>query len=361
MTDPSYAGQIITFTFPHIGNVGANPEDIETIDAGGARPGAARRHHRAVELARGAALSTPGSNRNGLVGIAGIDTRPLTRRIRDGGAPNGALCHAPDGRHRRRRRCSRRRAPGPGSKAWISPRRSRCRQSYTLGRDRAGARGKATAGSTDPRFHVVAVDYGAKRNILRMPGRARLRASPWCRRRRAPTEILRHKPDGIFLVERPGRSGGDRRLCRAGDPQALIGERQADLRHLPRPSAPGAGAGRPDAQDGDRPSRRQSSGQGSRHRQGRDHQPESRLRASLPGNAARRRRGDACLAVRRLQRGARASTDRPVFSVQYHPEASPGPQDSHYLFERFVDMIEHEQVKQLPSPFPSASPIDSNA
>ena len=98
MTDPSYAGQIITFTFPHIGNVGTNAEDIETATPAARGCVLRGRHHRAVELARGAASSTTGCKRINLVGIAGVDTRRLTRRIRDGGAPNGVIAHRPDGK-----------------------------------------------------------------------------------------------------------------------------------------------------------------------------------------------------------------------------------------------------------------------
>src|SRR6185437_4590668 len=105
-------------------------------------------------------------------------------------------------------------------------------------------------------------------------------------------------------VQRAGRSGRDRRVRGAGHPR-FAGDGQAALRHLPRPPAPGAGPRRQDAQDGDRPSRRQPSGQGPRHRQGRDHQPEPRLLRAA-GVAAEIRRGDACVAVRRQQRGAEA-------------------------------------------------------
>ena len=122
MTDPSYAGQIITFTFPHIGNVGANPEDIETRDAGGAR----LRHLRATSPspptgARPSHLDAWLKSHN-LVGICGVDTRRLTRRIRDGGAPQRR--HRPRARrHVRRRRADRRgRRPGRASRAWTSPR-----------------------------------------------------------------------------------------------------------------------------------------------------------------------------------------------------------------------------------------------
>jgi len=97
LTDPSYAGQIITFTFPHIGNVGANLEDIETITPA-ARGLVLRADITEPSNWRAAEHLDGWLKRHRLVGIAGIDTRRLTRRIRDGGAPSGVLCHAPDGR-----------------------------------------------------------------------------------------------------------------------------------------------------------------------------------------------------------------------------------------------------------------------
>ena len=91
LTDPSYAGQIITFTFPHIGNVGTNLEDIETITPAARGAGAARRHHRAGQLPRDARPLDDWLKAHNLAGICGVDTRALTRRIRDGGAPNGVV------------------------------------------------------------------------------------------------------------------------------------------------------------------------------------------------------------------------------------------------------------------------------
>ncbi|MEK9660386.1 MAG: carbamoyl phosphate synthase small subunit, partial [Alphaproteobacteria bacterium] len=200
LTDPSYAGQIITFTFPHIGNVGANPEDIESV----------------TPAARGCVLRadiTDPSNWRAthhldewlksmdLVGIAGIDTRRLTRRIRDGGAPNGAIVHAPDKR--------------------INPKALRAAAADWSGLEGADLASEVTCGQTyewtetrwhreggygeiaDPRFHVVAIDYGAKRNILRSL------ADAGCRVTVVPAsasadDVLRHQPDGVFLSNGPG-------------------------------------------------------------------------------------------------------------------------------------------------------------
>src|SRR5438105_8375653 len=164
LTDPSYAGQIITFTFPHIGNVGTNREDIET----------------ATPAARGLVLRTPITGpanwratqpldpwlkSHGLVGVCGVDTRRLTRHIRDHGAPNGVVAHAADGRLDIRALVAEARA-WPGLEGMDLAKEVTCRQTYEWDEtvwDREHGYGR----QQEPRFHVVAVDYGAKRNIFR--------------------------------------------------------------------------------------------------------------------------------------------------------------------------------------------------
>src|ERR1700674_4783493 len=163
LTDPSYAGQIITFTFPHIGNVGANPEDIETT----------------TPAARGLVIATPITEpanyratqsldawlrSHGIVGLSGVDTRRLTRTIRDKGAPNGVIAYPPDGRLA----IAKRRAEGVawrGLEGMDLAREVTCHVSYPWTEtvwQQGGGYGRQDA----PRFHVVAIDYGAKRNIL---------------------------------------------------------------------------------------------------------------------------------------------------------------------------------------------------
>ena len=202
LTDPSYAGQIITFTFPHIGNVGANPEDIEatTIAARGLvvkQDVTEPSNWRATQTLDAwlQAQDIPGHRRRR---HAGADPphprrRPAERRARlSGGRPV-----RPRGAARRRPR------PGRGSRAWISRKQVSCTQSYRLGRDALGA-GPTGFGRQDaPRHHVVAVDYGAKRNILRCL------AAAGCRVTVVPAtataeDILRHEPDGVFLSNGPG-------------------------------------------------------------------------------------------------------------------------------------------------------------
>ncbi|MDH3230608.1 MAG: carbamoyl phosphate synthase small subunit, partial [Alphaproteobacteria bacterium] len=200
MTDPSYAGQIVTFTFPHIGNVGANPEDVETT----------------TPAARGcvlrAAVTGPSNWRaaqpfdiwlksQNLIGIAGVDTRRITRRIRESGAPNGALAHAPDGRLDIAA-LQKKAAGWPGLEGMDLALDVSCTQTYQWDGS-TWALGQGYGTLQHPRFHVVAMDFGAKHNILRCL------VALGCRVTVVPAnagaaEVLRHEPDGVFLANGPG-------------------------------------------------------------------------------------------------------------------------------------------------------------
>ena len=200
LTDPSYAGQIITFTFPHIGNTGANAEDIETI----------------TPAARGLVLRadiTDPSNWRAtrhlddwlksydLIGISGIDTRRLTRRIRDGGAPTGVVAHSPDGVFDLEALLAQA-SQWPGLEGMDLAKDVSCRQTY--GWDEGmWTLGQGYAKQENPRHHVVAIDFGAKRNILRcLAGTgAKVTVVP---ANSTVEDVMRHKPDGIFLSNGPG-------------------------------------------------------------------------------------------------------------------------------------------------------------
>ncbi|MGE0748552.1 MAG: glutamine-hydrolyzing carbamoyl-phosphate synthase small subunit [Rhodospirillales bacterium] len=333
VSDPSYAGQVITFTFPHIGNVGTNPEDVETT----------------TPFARGVVLRadiTDPSNwraaehldawlkKHGLVGIAGLDTRALTRRIRDGGAPNGVICHAPDGTLDPDVLVAKARA-WPGLEGMDLAREVSCLQTY--GWDETRWRLGAGYGRQDaPAMHVVAVDYGAKRNILRCL------ADLGCKVTVVPATtsgeaILRHAPDGVFLSNGPGDPAATagyavpaiRAVLDAGVPlfgiclghQLLglaLGGRTAKMHHGHR------GANHPvkDLETGKVEITSQNHG-------------FVVVEGSLPPGV---RKTHVSLFDGTLE--GLAVDGKPAFSVQYHPEASPGPQDSHYLFRRFTDLIE---------------------
>ena len=220
LTDPSYAGQIITFTFPHIGNVGTNDEDIETVNMA-ATPGArgvilrtditepsnyrATRHLDQWLQARAASS-----------GSAGIDTRALTALIREKGMPNAVIAHDA-GRQIRSRRAEE------GSARVAGPRRHGPRAdgderpALHLGRDAVAMGQGLRPAATTPEFHVVAIDYGIKRNILR------LLAGAGCKVTVVPAKTIGRGHPGAQArrrvpLERPRRSGGDRRIRRAGDP-----------------------------------------------------------------------------------------------------------------------------------------------
>ena len=333
LTDPSYAGQIITFTFPHIGNVGANPEDIETLTPA-ARGLVLRADITLPANYRAAQHFDAWLKSHALVGISGIDTRRLTRRIRDGGAPNGTLCHAPDGRidvAALQAEAQR----WPGLEGMDLAREVSCRQTY--GWDETGwVRGKGYGRLERPRFHVVAVDYGAKRNILRML------ASLGCRVTVVPAtarseDILRHRPNGVFLSNGPG------------DPAATGAYAVPAIRDLLATDLPLFGiclghqllalalGGK---------TRKMAIG----HR-GANHPVKDLATGKVEITSQNH---GFCVLPESLPASVEVThvslfdgsneglklSDRPVFSVQYHPEASPGPQDSHYLFERFVALME---------------------
>ena len=205
LTDPSYAGQIITFTFPHIGNVGTNEEDIETVNMA-ATPGA-----RGVILRT--AITEPSNYRatrhldqwlkaRGIIGLAGIDTRALTSLIREKGMPNAVIAHAPDGKFDLDAlKKEAREWPGLVGMDLVPMVTSGQRFTWDETPWKLGRRLRPAA--TNGEFHVVAIDYGIKRNILR------LLAGAGCKVTVVPAttsaeDILAMKPDGVFLSNGPG-------------------------------------------------------------------------------------------------------------------------------------------------------------
>ena len=335
MTDPSYAGQIITFTFPHIGNVGANAEDVETT----------------TPAARGLVIRTditrPSNWRalqgfdtwlksNDLVGIAGVDTRALTRRIRDGGAPNGAICHAPDGKIDIDALLAQARA-WPGLEGMDLAIEVTTRQSYGWTETRWNL-GQGYGALGEAQRHVVAIDYGAKRNILRSL------ADHGCKVTIVPAtasaeDIMRHRPDGVFLSNGPGDPAATgeyavpviRQLIDTGVPifGICLGHQLLALSlggTTSKMALGHRGANHPvkDLETGKVEITSQNHGF--------KVEPES-----LPANIA--------VTHVSLFDGSNEGLKvegKPIFSVQYHPEASPGPQDSHYLFERFMRLIDQK-------------------
>src|ERR1700679_3134019 len=200
LTDPSYAGQIITFPFPHIGNVGTNTEDIEATTIA-ARGLVVKQDVTEPSNWRAAQHLDAWLRARGIAGVSGIDTRALTIRIRDGGAPNGVLTYPTDGRFDLPALRAQAEA-WPGLQGMDLAKEVSCRQSYEWDETR-WSWPDGTGRQASPRHHVVAADYGAKRNILRCL------ASAGCRVTVVPApatadDILRHQPDGVFLSNGPG-------------------------------------------------------------------------------------------------------------------------------------------------------------
>ncbi|GEO80253.1 glutamine-hydrolyzing carbamoyl-phosphate synthase small subunit [Pararhodospirillum oryzae] len=332
LTDPSYAGQIITFCFPHIGNVGTNTEDIEGT----------------VPAARGcilrAEITDPSNWRSGqsldewlkargLVALTGIDTRRLTRRIRSLGAPSGVLAHAPDGQFDLEALVAKA-AAWPGLKGMDLAREVSCTQTYTWSETNWALKGGY--GQLDaPRYHVVALDFGAKRNILRNL------AALGCKVTVVPAttsaeDVLRHQPDGIFLSNGPGDPAATgeyavpviKTLVESGKP--LFG---ICLGHQMLALALGARTFKMDTghRGANHPVKDHTTGKVEITSMNHGFAVD---RATLPAGVTETHTSLFDGVLEGL-----AVEGRPVFSVQYHPEASPGPQDSHYLFQRFVDLM----------------------
>ena len=333
LTDPSYAGQIITFTFPHIGNVGANPEDVETTTPA-SRGLILRCDITAPSNWRAAQHLDAWLKSMNLIGISGIDTRRLTRRIRDVGAPKGCLAHDPEGRFD---------APAleaaardwPGLEGMDLAKEVTCRQTYAWD-ETPWALGQGYGRLEQPRFHVVAVDYGAKRNILRNL------AGLGCKVTVVPAdlpaaEILRHKPDGIFLSNGPGDPAATgvyavpivKELLDSGLPVFGI-----CLGHQILALALGASTGKMHLghRGANHPVKDLASGKVEITSQNHGF---AVLGDSLPAGVEQ-----SHVSLFDVSNEGLRVEGRPVFSVQYHPEASPGPHDSHYLFERFVALME---------------------
>ncbi|PYG30007.1 glutamine-hydrolyzing carbamoyl-phosphate synthase small subunit [Pelagimonas varians] len=333
MTDPSYAGQIVTFTFPHIGNTGTNPEDDETGDpvAEGMvvkwMPTQSASWRAVSELSDWLAT-------RGRIAIGGIDTRRLTRAIRQQGAPHAALAHNPDGVFDIEALVAKARAFS-GLQGLDLAKDVTCAQSYRWDEMR-WAWPEGYSRQTDAKHKVVAIDYGAKRNILRCL------ASAGCDVTVLPAsatydDVMSHNPDGVFLSNGPGDPAA------TGKYAVPMIRRLLDNTQLPifgiclghQMLALALGAETVKMNHGhhgaNHPVKEIDTGKVEITSMNHGFAVDAQ---SLPEGVVETHvslfDGSNC--------GIKLE-GRPVFSVQQHPEASPGPQDSYYLFERFASSM----------------------
>jgi carbamoyl-phosphate synthase small subunit len=334
MTDPSYAKQIIAFTFPHIGNVGANYEDLEA-DNPWALGCVVREDVTAPSNYRAVLGFDEWMRSNGRIGLSGVDTRALTRLIREKGAPNGVIAHSADGAFDVDA-LARQAAEWPGLEGMDLAKEVSCRQMYrwTGGRWARGT-GYGEHEEDESRPHVVAIDYGSKRNIFRnlADAGARVTVLPATA---TYDEVMAHTPDGLFLSNGPGDPAATgeyavpviRQLLETGKPLfgICLGHQLLGL---------AVGAKTVKMHQGHRganhPVKRLEDGRVEITSMNHGFAVE---RESLPQNAR-----ETHVSLFDGSNCGFELTDRPAFSVQYHPEASPGPQDSAYLFEKFVDQL----------------------
>ncbi|HWV97444.1 MAG TPA: glutamine-hydrolyzing carbamoyl-phosphate synthase small subunit [Xanthobacteraceae bacterium] len=340
LTDPSYAGQLITFTFPHIGNVGTNDEDIETVNMAatlGARGAILR-----------AAITEPSNYRasrhldqwlkaRGIIGLSGIDTRALTALIRGKGMPNAVIAHARDGKFDLDA-LKKEAREWPGLEGMDLVPMVTSGQRFTWD-ETPWVWDKGFGRQENPEFNVVAVDYGIKRNILR------LLAGEGCKVTVVPAttsaeDILALKPDGIFLSNGPGDPAETgkyavpviRKIVESGIPtfgiclgHQMLGLAMGGKTVKMHQGHHGANHPVKDITTGKVEITSMNHG-------------FAVDKTTLPDNVEQTHVSlfdDSNCGI--------ALKDKPVFSVQYHPEASPGPRDSHYLFRRFSDLMREKK------------------
>ncbi len=336
LTDPSYAGQIVTFTFPHVGNVGVNGEDIETVEMDRVRG--------ACGVVLKASITEPSNWRSekhldawlkarGIVGIAGVDTRALTALIREKGMPNAVIAHAPDGVFDLEA-LKKEAAAWPGLLGMDLVPMVGSKDAFVWD-ETTWTLGKGHGRQDAPLHHVVALDFGVKRNILRLLADAGAKVTVLPATASAD-EVLALKPDGVFLSNGPGDPAETgkyavptiKAVIEAGVPTFGI-----CLGHQMLALALGAET-----------MKMHQGHHGANHPVKDFTTDKVEITSMNHGFAVDRDTLPAGVKETHVSLfdGSNcgiAVEGKPIFSVQYHPEASPGPRDSHYLFTRFMNLI----------------------
>jgi carbamoyl-phosphate synthase small subunit len=337
LTDPSYMAQIVAFTFPHVGNVGTNLEDLEQM-SGGSETAARGAIFRDVPTApanwRADSDLQSWMTRRGVIGLAGVDTRALTRAIREKGMPHGVIAHAPDGRFDIPA-LVRQAAEWSGLVGLDLAKDASCLQAFTYGEGLYDwPEGYAKPGAT--KYKVVVVDYGVKRNILRALTSigAEVTVVP---AKTSAEDILARKPDGVMLSNGPGDPAATgvyavpeiRKLVDSGTPIFGI-----CLGHQMMALALGAQTVKMEQghHGANHPVKDLTTGKVEIVSMNHGFTVD---RDSLPEPVV-----ETHVSLFDGTNAGLALKDRPVFSVQHHPEASPGPTDSLYLFQRFAGLMD---------------------
>ena len=344
LTDPSYLSQIVTFTFPHIGNIGANGEDIEDLHPA--------RKTGAVGAIFKADITNPSSYRSaehldlwlkkrGIVAMCGIDTRALTVLIREKGMPNAVIAHDPDGNFDID--ALKRQAAGWHGQLDLDLAKEATSGQSLVWDETDWVWNEGFGENTNPTTHVVAIDYGVKRNILRLIAGlgAKVTVVP---ADTSAEDILAMNPDGVFLSNGPG------------DPAATGEYAVPEIRKLVESGKPVFGICL-----GHQMLALALGGKTAKMHQG-HHGANHPVKDFTTGKVeiVSMNHGFAVDADS-LPEGVEEThvslfdgtncglrlTGKPVFSVQHHPEASPGPQDSHYLFRRFMNLIREQKAQPL--------------
>lgn len=336
LTDPSYTGQIVTFTFPHIGNVGTNSEDIEDLNPAN--------RYGAVGAVFKADITHPSNYRaaegldqwlkaRGVIALSGIDTRALTALIREKGAPNAVIAHDPMGVFDVE-------ALKKQAKEWSGLVGLDLAKEVTSGQSSEWQEtpwvwDEGYGSETKQDLHIVAIDYGVKRNILRLLAglEARVTVVP---AKTSAEDILAMQPDGVFLSNGPGDPAATgeyavptiRKLVESGVPLfgICLGHQMLAL---------AAGAKTVKMHQGhhgaNHPVKDYTTGKVEIVSMNHGFAVDS---STLPDDVE-----ETHISLFDGSNCGITLVGKPVFSVQHHPEASPGPQDSHYLFQRFRDLI----------------------